>query len=152
MVKILHNIPPIRATNGVTLSEDNPADVIKLTSPVLVVQPYLDEHIVYALTKAIHESYNDYKDLHPNLVLYKLEDAIIPDNMVIPFHEGAVKYFKEIGWWNQELEEKQQVLLDRQAKYKDVWNETVAEATEKGLAAEEFPEYWLEKRSKELVN
>lgn len=31
----------------------------------------------------------------------------------IPYHDGAVKYFKEIGVWNEEAEENQQRLLNQ---------------------------------------
>lgn len=141
---------PVKAITGAGVSPEQPRNLINYAYPVVLTYPEQDEEVVYTITKAFHESYDQYKDMLPELREWKLEDCIIPENMFAPFHSGAVKYFKEIGWWNEKLEERQTQLLERQEKLKDIWNESVTEAQDQKIKAADYPKYWQEKR--ELLN
>lgn len=144
-----HFFPKI-ATEGAGIKEGETKEVVAYAAPVILTYSHLDEYIAYSFTKAIHESFDYYKDLHPDLPRFAIEEAITLDNMVAPYHEGSVRYFKEIGWWNDEFEAKQNQLLTRQAKLKELWDEALNEAEETGIKAGEFTDFWLKKREEGL--
>lgn len=144
-----HFFPKI-ATEGAGIKEGETKEVVAYAAPVILTYSHLDEYIAYSFTKAIHESFDYYKDLHPDLPRFAIEEAITLDNMVAPYHEGSVRYFKEIGWWNDEFEAKQNQLLARQAKLKELWDKALNEAEETGIKAGEFTDFWLKKREEGL--
>jgi TRAP transporter TAXI family solute receptor len=55
----------------------------------------LSDEIAYQVTKAVFSNLDEFKGLHPALA------DLTPQNMLegnsVPFHPGALKYFKEIG-------------------------------------------------------
>jgi len=76
-----------------------------------------------------------------------------------PYHDGSVKYFKEIGVWTPELEEFQQEQLDLQAKRKVAWQEAIKAAAEKKLKFEDpkwynaIDGFWVEwLRARNLIS
>jgi len=40
------------------------------------------------------------------------KEYTLPDVFVIPWHPGAIRYFKEIGWWTPAHDAQQQKMLD----------------------------------------
>jgi len=71
------------------------------------------DDVVYTLLKAALEHREEYGRVHPNL---KDVDASRAATVVgVPFHPGAIKYYKEIGVWTPEHEKMNKELL---AKYK----------------------------------
>lgn len=65
---------------------------------------------VYRMVKAIH---GNWKSMQKDLPGLRGTDAsgLVPLNMSHPYHEGAVRYFKEAGLWTPEHESAQQALL-----------------------------------------
>ena len=59
----------------------------------------------------------------------------------------AVRYLKEVKLWGNEMEKKQQRLLQEQSLLKKVWDEALAEATSKGIKEQDFTEFWDKKRA-----
>ena len=63
----------------------------------LITSINVDDSIVYQFTKSLYEHRMDVAEKHP------VGKAINPKNVVkntgISFHEGAIKYYKEIGIW-----------------------------------------------------
>lgn len=140
-------VQPIHCKYGAGLSEKNPVWVATVPMPQYFVYANADEKKVYWIVKMIAESFDEYKDISLGMPWHKLEDAIKAYS-VLPYHPGAVRYFKEKGVWNAQLEKNQAELLDRQAKLEKLWKETVDEALEKGIKDKEFPDFWLKKREK----
>ncbi|MEA4893346.1 MAG: TAXI family TRAP transporter solute-binding subunit [Peptococcaceae bacterium] len=83
-------------------SVDIPADVygtdhdIKTigSSNVVVINAGLSEDLVYQMVKAVYENLDALHDVHPSASSIALESAV---NKMIPMHEGAIKYFTEMG-------------------------------------------------------
>ncbi|WP_067333552.1 TAXI family TRAP transporter solute-binding subunit [Stappia indica] len=53
--------------------------------------------VIYAVTKAVFENFDRFKQMHPAFENLKEED-MIKNNLSAPLHEGAVRYYKERGW------------------------------------------------------
>jgi len=66
---------------------------------------------------------------------------------VLPYHSGAIRYFKEIGLWSPEDEAHNKRLLKRQQVLAAAWQE--AETLE--LDDEEFTAAWLAIRERHLL-
>jgi TRAP transporter TAXI family solute receptor len=54
------------------------------------------EEVVYAVTKAVFENFEDFKSLHPAFANLQRE-AMITEALSAPLHPGAEKYYKEAG-------------------------------------------------------
>jgi TRAP transporter TAXI family solute receptor len=79
------------------------------------------ENVVYEVTKALYDHYDEYKAVHKNLQLWSLKNAT--KRIAAPLHPGAIKYYKEKGVWTPELEATQQKLLKR---FGEVWGAPVS--------------------------
>jgi len=51
---------------------------------------------IYNVVKAVFENFDDFKKLHPAFAILKKEE-MIKDGLSAPLHDGAVKYYKEVG-------------------------------------------------------
>lgn len=77
-----------------------PADI-----PVLEIEcglatgAHLSEDVVYEITKALYESHDEWKGVNPLARQWTPEKAT--EIRVIPFHDGAIRYFKEVGAWSE---------------------------------------------------
>ena len=86
----------------------------------LACKPNLPEHIVYGILKAIYEKghIDEVKMLSYHLPEMNLEYAAGSSGFEVPFHKGAIKYFKEKGVWTAAAEAKQKELLAKRG-FKD---------------------------------
>ena len=82
----------------------------------------VDPDIVYAVVKAMDKGFDIYKGMHRAMPAFNIK-AAVKDPSPVPFHEGAIRYFKEVGIWTPELEAWQKKQLkdfdDRLAKFKN---------------------------------
>jgi TRAP transporter TAXI family solute receptor len=53
--------------------------------------------VVYQITKAVFENFDEFKKLHPAFA-HLDPQHMIKDGLSAPLHEGAVRYYKEKGW------------------------------------------------------
>ena len=58
----------------------------------------VDDESAYAMAKAMHQNWKQMQKDYPPLRGTKA-DALVPANNPIPYHPGAVKYWKEAGLW-----------------------------------------------------
>lgn len=72
----------------------------------------LPEPVVYSITKALYENCKEFELVHKRLAEWNRE-SFLSKNVVLPYHPGAVKYFKEKGIWTKEMEEIQSRLLSQ---------------------------------------
>ena len=59
-----------------------------------------------------------------------------------PFHPGAVRFFKEIGEWNDEKEAWNNEAIARGARLQEAWEIAIQYATENRLSTGEFATHW----------
>ena len=60
----------------------------------------VDDESAYAMAKAMHQNWKQMQKDYPPLRGTKA-DALVPANNPIPYHPGAVKYWKEAGLWSE---------------------------------------------------
>src|SRR3546814_3103017 len=68
--------------------------------------------------------YPNFKDSAPAAIGYALDRQVL--EWVVPFHEGAIRFYKEVGKWTPEAQSNQEELLKRQAILKQLWTDFVA--------------------------
>jgi len=153
---IMPAITPRHDTNGEAMSKENPVDIMGWKYPQVACYDSRDADEVYAFIKALDESYDIYKNAHPDIGNLHISKAgHSPAD--VPFHEGAVRYLEEKGVWTDEDRAWQEKRLDRLAKAKAKWNaateafgpwlEEKKAAGYTGSDDEAWAEYWEEYRT-----
>ena len=86
---------PVKADAYSDLSEDMVG--LNVGNMQLITHEKVDEDVVYRLTKLMYENRAAIAEKHP------AGKALNPKNAIrdtgVPFHSGAVKFYKEIGIW-----------------------------------------------------
>jgi len=59
----------------------------------LVTSAFVDEKIVYAITKEIFENFEEFKSLHPAYAVLTKKSML--SGLSAPIHRGALRYYKE---------------------------------------------------------
>jgi TRAP transporter TAXI family solute receptor len=73
---------------------DNPQPSFGVLATV-VASADMPEATAYTITKAVFDNFEDFKKLHPAVANITKESML--EGNTVPFHPGAVKYFKEKG-------------------------------------------------------
>lgn len=113
------------ATRGAGISDDAPQEAGTYPYPVLIALESQDETTVYWMTRVINENFDDFKDADPGAIGWALESQVF--EWVVPYHAGAVRYWREIGAWTDEHESHNQALIRRQQVLADAWDEVEGE-------------------------
>jgi uncharacterized protein len=137
---------PFMGTEGAELSKDKPAESATYPYPILMTYATQDAGLVYNMTKAMVETFDMYKDGAPGNSGW----AVARQNFawVIPFHDGAIRYWKEAGQWKPEHQAHNDKLLQRQKVMMDAWAEV-----KKGSYADDkaFVAAWQKARAQALT-
>ena len=135
----------IKAGAGVT----SPVEVGSYPCPVVVAWAQQDEGVVYWLTKMTVESWELYKGAFADGPAWHIKEYLSARRSV-PYHRGAVKYFKEKNLWTAELEKRDQYLLKRHKILGKAFEAVKEESMEKKIKAKKFPDFWQKRRAEEL--
>lgn len=108
------------ASPGITLRQlkagkaptvDN--DTCLIFKPIyLVTHKGMKDEVVYELIKTIWNNSEELGAIHPMLKKWN-HKVMVSNKVVIPYHDGAVRFFKEAGAWSAEMDEVQGKLLGR---------------------------------------
>lgn len=133
------------ATRGPGISDENPQEAGTYPYPILITQADQDENTVYWLTRVMHENYDTYKDADPGAIGWALEFQVF--DWVVPYHEGAVRYWKEIGAWTDEYDAHNKQLIQRQQVLATAWSDVM----QRGIRnQDEFLTAWHQLRAERL--
>jgi hypothetical protein len=102
---------------GVTL-EVAPAGTGILDEPTVVyayriylaASTHTNEDAVYMMLKTMYEHHKEIADVHPWLRGFQAA-TMLDLNAPVPYHDGAIRFFKEIGVWTDEHQKRQDSLL-----------------------------------------
>ena len=137
---------PHRSTKNIGMDSDAEIEVLTTPYPKLITMPDTDADMVYNMIKAIHENHNAFRDSAPGAEGWepeRMELASIP----VPFHEGAIRYYEEIGLWTEEAQENHERALERQEVLKAAWDEYLEDSpADRG----EFAYGWMQVRKEVL--
>ncbi|RPE70928.1 hypothetical protein EDD53_0038 [Pacificibacter maritimus] len=140
---------PATMLQGPGATPDAPVSLVGYRYPILSVLTDTSDDEVYEITKAIVESYPNYKDAAPVMVNYDPNKAGHPPYDA-PCHDGAKRYFQEIGVWTEEDEAWNTKRIARMAAVKNAWDAASEAADDQGLADKDWPAFWAEYRATHL--
>lgn len=116
MAQLIANTTPgaVKATNppGTYKGQDGPYSIPAYLT-VLVASANLSEDAAYQVTKAVIENQEALTAAHPTGRSWSLENTMRDTEFAVPFHPGAVKFFKEKGVWTDAHEARQNKLLSQ---------------------------------------
>lgn len=116
---------PMTATVGAGIDGGPGVPTAGYAYPVLIAMADQDADLAYNMTKAMVELFPSYDGAAPGIGGWALEHQDF--QWVAPYHEGAVRYFKETGKWSDAAQAHNDKLIARQAALKAAWDELAAE-------------------------
>ncbi|MAC77305.1 MAG: C4-dicarboxylate ABC transporter substrate-binding protein [Rhodobacteraceae bacterium] len=140
---------PSLMTSGPGASEENPVPLVGYRYPILSVYAEASVDDVYDMTKAIVEGYDLYKDAAPVMPAYDVNKAGHPPYDT-PTHDGAKKYFEDIGIWTEADETWNTNRLARLARVQEGWAAATEAADDQGVADKDWPAFWDQYRADHL--
>jgi len=135
---------PYYATTGNGVSADNPWQGGGYGHPNLITTDARPVDEVYALVKFLYANFDAFKSATPGGEGWALDRQNF--KWVLPYHAGAVRYFKEVGVWGEAEEAHNQELLKRQKVLADAWKAQLADT-----GKQDFQASWSQRRVDALV-
>lgn len=136
---------PHLAFEGPTLPSQG-LEVFTSAYPLLVGLDTSDETMAYGLVKIMHVHFDEYKNNAPGASGWTMDRQKL-EQAFLPYHPGAIRYFKEIGVWTPAAEAKNTENLHRQNVLKQAWDSFLPTAPEDYDA---FESAWLDARLQAL--
>jgi uncharacterized protein len=143
-------VAPYHEDLGAGITKDKPVWMMGFRYPMITVYADANEAEVFAVTKAVSETYDLYKDASPIMPRWQLSKAgAYP--MDAPFHDGAIRYLKEKGIWSPEHQKWQDGLMKRQGLLRTAWKDMMTkEPAAKGADPAKLTELWAPRRAEVL--
>ena len=82
-----------------TFSKD--IQTVDIGGPHLYVRSDADEELVYKVTKLLHQNLGNLASEVRYFQYAQADPAVLTKNINVPFHPGAVRYWKEAGLWKR---------------------------------------------------
>jgi hypothetical protein len=137
---------PFMGTEGAGLSKDKPAESSTYPYPILMTYAAQNTDLVYNMTKAMVDSFDLYKASAPGNGGWAVDRQNFA--WVIPFHDGAIKYWKEKGLWKPEHQKHNDMLIKRQKVLADAW---AGMNRDSGVDDKVFEQAWMKVRATALT-
>src|SRR6056300_353129 len=137
---------PHVAIEGPTIGAEG-IEVFSSAYPFLVALNSSDETLVYSMVKVMLEHFDEFKGNAPGANGWAIDRQKF-DQAFVPYHPGAIRYFKEIGIWSEAAERTHQANLQRQQVLQDAWDAYLPGAPEDYDA---FEQGWLRARESSLA-
>jgi TRAP transporter TAXI family solute receptor len=138
----------VASVGAAPISKDNPHKGATYGYPIVTAYASQPAEIVYHQARMIYDLLPLYVGAHPGNDGFALAKQRL--TWVMPYHEGAVRYFKEKGVWTPEMEKHNAGLLKRQEILQAAWERALGEAAEKKVKAADYPKHWMKVRAAAL--
>jgi TRAP transporter TAXI family solute receptor len=138
---------PHVATCGAGISKEKPIELGNYPYPIFVVYGSQPVDQVYAVTKAMINGYDIYKDAAAGAAGLAADRQT--KNWAVPVHPGAVKALKEAGQWTDDQEAHNNALFKRQAVLAAAWTDYGKSSPPSDEKA--FLEGWMKARAAALA-
>jgi TRAP transporter TAXI family solute receptor len=135
---------PNKATVGANIDGTPGYQGAGYAYPVLIAMENQDADLVYNMTKAMVELFDQYDGKAPGIGGWALAKQDF--EWVVPFHVGAIKYLKEAGVWTDVAQAHNDKLIARQAALAAAWKDF----NTKDVAEDAWDDAWAEARRKAL--
>lgn len=122
-----------KATVGANIDGTDGYQGASYAYPVLVAMEDQDADLVYNMTKAMVELFPAYDGNAPGISGWNIANQDF--EWVAPYHEGAIRYFKEKGLWTDAAQAHNDELIRRQDVLGKAWEELKAQAPDDWTAA-----------------
>lgn len=136
---------PFRETIGVGVTGKDPVDIVAYKYPMITVKHDANADETYAFLKAVHESFDAFKDAAPIMERWHI-DLISSVPLDAPLHEGAVRYLQEIDKWSDEQQAWNDGAIAEIDALREAWPGFLE--ANSGLSEDEFATAWDEARAK----
>jgi TRAP transporter TAXI family solute receptor len=143
--RVVPFVEPFSETIGAGISEQNPVNVMGYRYPMITVNADAAEAEVYAMTKAVADTFDMFKSVNQIMPRWDVKLAGTPP-MDAAFHDGAIRFLREAGVWTAEAQAWQDRTLRRMQAIQAAWAQFLPDARGRNLVDAAFAEAWAEKR------
>lgn len=137
---------PANGTEGAGISKEKPAVSAAYPYPVLMTYADQDPKLAKAVVTAMVDTFDMYKDAAPGNVGWGMDRQKL--DWVIPYHDGAIAYFKEKGVWTDAHQKNNDMLVKRQQILADAWKAVKGRSHAND---QEFAKDWMKTRADALT-
>jgi len=130
-----------KATVGVRISTENPLECAGVPYPVLITYK-ADPDLVYNVTKAIDLQAPVYSKAQSGTSGWAANSQTY--DWVVPYNEGAIRYYKEVGTWDETKQKHNDELLARGKILQEAWKKMA------GVKGDDFGKTWMKVRAEAL--
>lgn len=87
--------------------------IVLAARAMLVTNANLPDDLVYEMTKALYDNQDELASYHPRAAEWADLEVGATMHGVLPYHDGAIQYYKERGVWTDEAEAAQREISSR---------------------------------------
>ncbi|WP_299566028.1 TAXI family TRAP transporter solute-binding subunit [uncultured Sulfitobacter sp.] len=120
MTAIAPFFTPNKAMVGATIDGTDGYQGAGYAYPVLTATDETDEDLVYNMTKAMVELFPQYDGKAPGISGWSIDKQDM--EWVVPYHEGAIRYYTEKGVWSDAAQAHNDNLVKRQEALIGAWD------------------------------
>ncbi|MEM9357686.1 MAG: TAXI family TRAP transporter solute-binding subunit [Pseudomonadota bacterium] len=125
MTDIAPFFSPMTAKVGATIDKGPGKPLAGYAYPVLIAMAGQDADLVYNMTKAMVELFDAYTGKAPGIDGWSKDKQNF--TWVSPYHDGAIRYWTEVGLWTDAAQKHNDNLIARQKALADAWAKLKAE-------------------------
>jgi TRAP-type uncharacterized transport system substrate-binding protein len=78
----------------------------------LIINDKVSDEAAYLITKVLWENYTEFEKVH-KLLKDWTPSRFVSKNAMIPYHPGGIKFYKEKGAWDEEMDRLQKRLIEK---------------------------------------